>query len=60
MEHEDTFITYEDWHEYLYDSLIEKGFAIDEELLETFIRCSIDFLYNQDVIMGSFTIGYDD
>lgn len=54
------FVEYDDWFDYIFESLIENGFVVDEELIDYFIRASVDFLEEKEIISGTIEIGYDE
>ena len=54
------FVSYDDWHEYLYETLIYEGVAMDDELIEKFINISIEYLAELGIVSGTIEIELDE
>lgn len=62
MNFDNSFVSFEDWVEFIFESLTSKGIAVDEEIIEAFVESSIDFLVQEGIISGfdNISIGYEE
>lgn len=60
MNFDDSFVSFEDWVEFIFESLTSKGIAVDEEIIEAFVESSIEFLIDEQIISGTFLLGYEE
>ena len=60
MNFDNSFVSFEDWVEFIFESLTSKGIAVDEEIIESFVESSIEFLIDEQIISGNFLLGYEE
>ena len=60
MNFDNSFVSFEDWVEFIFESLTSKGIAVDEEIIEAFVESSIEFLIDEQIISGTFLLGYEE
>jgi hypothetical protein len=62
MNFDNNFVSFEDWIDFVFESLTSKGIAVDEEIIEAFVESSIEFLVQEGIISGFDTIsmGYEE
>jgi hypothetical protein len=60
MNFDDSFVSFEDWVEFIFESLTSKGIAVDEEIIEAFVESSIEFLIDEQIISRTFLLGYEE